>query len=48
MPPFSLKLVCAIIAVILAVLILLGGDAARQMVFAAIAIIVLAVGLVVP
>lgn len=48
MPPFSLKILCAIIAVILAVVVLLGNDVARQIVFLAVMGIVLAVGLVVP
>lgn len=48
MPPLTLRVLCAIVAVILAVLILLGHDTARQITFAAVAVIVLAVGLVVP
>lgn len=48
MPPITLRILCAVIAVILAVIVLVGSDAARQIVFLAVMGIVLAVGLVVP
>lgn len=50
MPPFSFKVVCAIGAAILAVLVLLTGDedTARRIVFLAVMGLVLAVGLVAP